>query len=178
MSANKNIGCYDEVTYYKTMFQEAAFLINGIVEHPLEKKLRDLYGGTFFLTYSPMGIFDFDNQHNDGPFYLILLKNSYVLEKYVNFFFNAHNGVLANEKIKHFGECSILMSQTEKANVYEHCRNAVALAFKDGNPFKRVDRPDLVWFFNGNDLIEVENFMKFSDSIVKDFKNFSEDSLT
>ena len=158
----------DELATYKNIFPAAIPLAFNATEHPLERKLCDVYGGAFFLIYSPMGILNPGEFYKDKPFHLFLLKNACALEKYSNFFFGMSTDFLTKEKVKCFGECSILMSQTDDS--FKNYRNAVAIAFKNGNPFKNCERPDLTFFFDGKNLIETENFMRFSDGVLNDFR--------
>ena len=170
---------FDEVTYYTNVFPSAIPLVyNHSSNHPLESRLNELYGDSFFLIYRPLGSFSTcDDKNSERPFYLILVYNAHTFEKYVDFFSTETTGrwpnrsrPLRKDKIKCFGSVKLLMLNEDEKKFYSQYRNAISLAFKDGkNPVSK-DRRLVSYLYIDNRLVETPDFLMWDEDIEKEFK--------
>ena len=165
----------DEVTYYTNIFPSAIPLVyNHGSTHPLESRFNEVYGDTFFLIYKPLGSMSFMKDDEDNlPFYLLLIRNAYTFDKYVDFFFlNSieRSEMLRRSKIKCFGSVKLLMLNENKDNLYSRYRNAIALAFKDGkNPVAEGVRA-VSYLYHNDELIRTPGFLEWDKNIEKEFE--------
>lgn len=170
----------DEVSFYINLFPTAIPLVyNHKSAHPLESRFDEVYGNTFFLIYKPLGInfTDFIGEKpNVQPFYLLLVRNAYTFDKYVDFFFGQPRRrlggefALRNNKIKCFGSVKLLMLNEDKDKLYSRYRNAIALAFKDGkNPVAEGARA-VSYLYHNDELIRTPGFLEWDKNIEKEFE--------
>lgn len=165
----------DEVTYYTNTFPSAIPLVyNHESAHPLESRFNEVYGNTFFLIYKPLGSMSFMKDDEDNlPFYLLLVRNSYTFDKYVDFFFlNSieRSETLRRDKIKCFGSVKLLMLNEDKDKLYSRYRNAIAFAFKDGkNPVAEGVRA-ASYLYHNDELIRTPGFLEWDKNIEKEFE--------
>ena len=165
----------DEVTYYTNTFPSAIPLVyNHESAHPLEERFNEAYGNTFFLIYKPLGTMGFMKDDEDNPpFYLLLVRNAYTFDKYVDFFFlNSieRSEMLRRSKIKCFGSVKLLMLNEDKIKLYSRYRNAIALAFKDGkNPVAEGTRA-VSYLYHNDELIRTPGFLEWDKNIEKEFE--------
>lgn len=165
----------DEVTYYTNTFPSAIPLVyNHESAHPLESRFNEVYGNTFFLIYKPLGTMGFMKDDEDNlPFYLLLVRNAYTFDKYVDFFFlNSieRSEILRRNKIKCFGSVKLLMLNEDKDKLYSRYRNAIALAFKDGkNPVAGGARA-VSYLYHNDELIRTPGFLEWDKNIEKEFE--------
>lgn len=165
----------DEVTYYTNTFPSAIPLVyNHESAHPLESRFNEVYGNTFFLIYKPLGTMGFMKDDEDNlPFYLLLVRNAYTFDKYVDFFFlNSieRSEILRRNKIKCFGSVKLLMLNEDKDKLYSRYRNAIALAFKDGkNPVAEGARA-VFYLYHNDELIRTPGFLEWDKNIEKEFE--------
>lgn len=163
----------DTVEFYTHIFPSAIPLVyNHEMEHPLESRFQELYGDTFFLIYKPMGKFGFIEKKSDIPFRLILIRNAYTFEKYANFFFEGRresDSLFRANKVKCFGNVKLLMMNEDKEQLYSQYRNAVSLAFKDGNN-PVADKRIVSYLYNNHALVETPSFLVWDKNIDKEFE--------
>lgn len=157
----------DMLGFYTRMFPAAIPIVYEHVEKesPLLKRIKDIYADVLFLIYSPMGVLEPNERNADKPFHLILLKNVYWFDKYTNMFFDSGNAFRGHNtrriKVKCFGSVNLLMSAEDKKDLFRNYKDAIALAFKDGNPFK-TDETAMTYVYNGKNLVETKQFFRWN----------------
>ena len=173
----------DRVSYYTEVFPSAIPIVyNHNSDNPLETRINELYGDTFFFIYRPLGLMSFMREkENEQPFYLFLVRNEYTFEKYVDFFFlNGRDRIqsIRRDKIKCFGCTRLLMLNEDKDGLYARYRNAVALAFKDGKNPVAKDRRAKSFLYMNDKLVETPGFFELDDKIEKEFEQNERDQQT
>lgn len=168
---------YDELAVYKETFPCAIPIVNNPkIGHPLEKLLQEQYEDSFFLVYSPINGWHARLEKEGREFFLILIKDAYTFEKYVDFFFSSIREKSLREnrkrKIICFGSTKLLMMNEEKQvlqqEFYANYKNAVAMAFQKGSPFNGITR-SVTYFYDNQNLTKADTFFTWDDSVLEFF---------